>query len=331
MARPGVPGIAVIARSIARRAIPPVATIGAAFLLVFFLLRLLPGDPADRLDAPGILPEQAERARNALGLGEPLRVQLGRTIAAWGRGDLGISMSRHRPVVDVIAEALPATAALSAAALLLAYGLGTATAVGGLLLPPRGRKLARAAMIAASAAPTFWVAVLLVLVLHAWAGWLPASHASSPDGVGIADRLAHLVLPALALGLPAAATVARYQMASAERMLDAPHVRSARARGGGWLRVLATHVVRPSLTPTLALLGLDLPVLISGALVVETAFAWPGLGRITAQAVLASDYPLALAVSVLAATSVVGGRLVSEALAKWIDPRLEDPAAETAK
>jgi peptide/nickel transport system permease protein len=135
------------------------------------------------------------------------------------------------------------------------------------------------------------------------------------------DRLRHLALPALALGLPAAAAVLRYQLASMETVLDAEHVRAARASGTGGWRILLRHVLRPSLGPAVTLFGLDLSVLVSGALVVEMVFAWPGMGRVTAEAILGSDYPLALASSMLCAVVLISGRFLSEILAARLDPR----------
>ncbi len=298
------------------------ATLLFVFVLCFLLLHAMPGDPADRLDAPGVPPEQAERTRRALGLDEPLPLQLTRTVASYAQGDLGVSIGRHAPVTDVLADALPATALLGAAAILLAYGAGLPAALLILALPAGARRWLERAALTLAIVPRFWLGVMLVLLFHGLAGWLPASHAASPGGGGLADRLLHLVLPALTLGIPAAAAVARYQLSVMEAALDAPHVRAARASGELGLGLLARQVLRPSLPAAAALLGLDLQVLVSGALVVETVFAWPGVGRVAAEAVLGSDYPLALASAILSALVIVGGRILSNGLARLLDPRL---------
>jgi len=297
------------------------ATLLATFLACFLLLHAMPGDPADRLDAPGIPVEQAERTRRALGLDQPLPVQLLQTIAGYARGDLGVSFTHHRPVAEVLVDALPPTAALGAAVLLLAYGVGLPLALLLVSASPRTRSAADRLLLAVATVPRFWLAVMLILLLHSLTGWFPASHAISPGGGGWLDRLRHLVLPALTLGLPAAFVVCRYQLAAMERTLADPHVRAARATGGGGGAWLLRHVLRPSAGAAVALFGLDLPVLVSGAVVVELIFAWPGLGRLAAQAVLGFDYPLALASVLLAAIAVFAGRWLAETLADVLDPR----------
>jgi peptide/nickel transport system permease protein len=290
------------------------------FTVCFLLLHAMPGDPLDRLESPSIPAEQADRTRRALGLDRPLPEQLARTLGAYARGDLGVSTTRQEPVLSALAGTLPSTAALGAATLVLAYGLGIPVA---LLLSGLGRGARRwldRSLVVVATLPRFWFAVMLVLVFHGLAGWLPASHALSPGGGGLVDRLRHLVLPALALGLPAACVVARYQWAVMERVLDHAHVRAARATGAGGPRLIARHVLRPSLGAAVTLCGRDLPVLVSGAIVVEVVFAWPGLGRLSAEAVLGSDYPLALAAALLAATVVIAGRLLTQWIARAVSP-----------
>lgn len=301
-----------------------VAEIATTWLLVFVtcfaLLHAMPGDPSDRLDDPGIPAAQAERTRRALGLDRPWPEQMIRTLTGYAHGDLGISISKHRPVADVVLTALPPTVALGSAVLLMAYGLGLPLAGFLIVLSPAARRRGDRIMLALATVPRFWLAVILILVLHGVAGWFPASHATSPGGGGFGDRLLHLVLPALALGLPAVFTVARYQLAAMESTLARLHVAAARARGGSGSRLILKHVVRPSLGPVLTLIGLDLPVIVSGAIVVEVVFSWPGLGRLTVDAVLGGDYPLALATSLLTGTTVVLGRIVAATLADRLIP-----------
>ena len=307
--------------SVARRTARAAATLLCVFLVSFFLLQAMPGDPADRLDSPAVPAEQAERNRRALGLDRPVLVQLAITLGSYARGDLGVSMTRKRPVVEVLVEALPPTILLGSVALLLAYGVGLPLALLLVTLPRRWRRLVDRGLLAFAVVPRFWLGVMLVFLLHSLAGWFPATHAISPGGGGWSDRIRHLVLPALTLGLPAAFVVCRYQFAVMEQVLGDLHVRSARAFGAGGYRLLARHVLRPSLSPAVALFAVDLPVIVSGAIVVEVIFAWPGVGRLTADAVLGSDYPLALAAALLSATVVLFGRLLAEGLARVIDPR----------
>ena len=307
--------------SVARRTARAAATLLCVFLVSFFLLQAMPGDPADRLDSPTVPAEQAERNRRALGLDRPIVAQLAITLGSYARGDLGVSVTRKRPVVEVLLEALPPTVLLGSVALLVAYGVGLPLALLLVTFPGRWRRLVDRGLLAFAVVPRFWLGVMLVFLLHSLAGWFPATHAISPGGGGWSDRIRHLVLPALTLGLPAAFVVCRYQLAVMEQVLGDLHVRSARAFGAGGYRLLARHVLLPSLSPAVALFALDLPVIVSGAIVVEVIFAWPGVGRLTADAVLGADYPLALAAALLSATVVLLGRLLAEVLARVIDPR----------
>jgi len=295
-------------------------TLAVAFLVCFLLLHAMPGDPTDRLDSPNIPAEQAERNRKALGLDRPPAEQFARTVASYARGDLGVSTSRLRPVTSVLAESLPATAILGAATLALAYGIGLPLALILVSVTARSKRALDALLLGLAVIPRFWLGVLLVLLFHGVAGWFPASHAFSPGGGDWIDGLRHLVLPSITLGLPAMAVVARYQLAMMEQVRRSPHVRAARAAGGGGLLLLWNHVARPSLGPAIALFVLDLPVLASGAIVVEVIFAWPGLGRLTAEAVLGADYPLALAAAMLSTTIVILGRLLAGLAARTAHP-----------
>lgn len=304
----------------AARLLQLAATLLAGFLICFALLQAVPGDPGDRLDDPAIPAEQAERTRRALGLDQPPLRQLLATLGGYARGELGVSVTRRRPVLDVLRDTLPATAGLGAAAVVLAYGLGLPLSLLLLSAPVRLRRSLDGAFLAVATVPRFWLGLLAILVLHGMTGWFPASHALPPGGGDWRDALRHLALPALTLGLPAACVVARFQLAAMERTLGDPHVRAARAAGAAGLRLLTLHVLRPRLGASIALFGLDLPVLVSGAVVVETVFAWPGLGRASAEAILGHDYPLALATATLALIAVVGGRFLAAALARQANP-----------
>jgi peptide/nickel transport system permease protein len=300
------------------------------FLVCFLLLRAMPGDPADRLDSPTIPAEQLERNRRALGLDRSLAVQFVQTASSYSRGELGISTSRKRPVIDVLRDALPATMLLGGSALFLAYGLGLAVAVSLVNLRQRMRRGLDQLLLVAAVIPRFWLGVLLILAFHDVAGWFPASHAQAPGGAGWGDRLHHLVLPVLTLGLPAACIVARYQLATMMQVLADPHVRAARATGAGGARLVILQVLRPSLGTAVALFAIDLPIIVSGAIVVEVVFAWPGVGRLTAEAILGGDYPLALAAALLAASVVILGRVLAEMLSAALSRRPLSGAARGA-
>ncbi len=325
MARAGRGALPLSGRAVARRLLRAAATLFVVFGLTFLLLHLRSADPAERLDDPSVPAEQAARTRAALGLDRPLPEQFFATLGAYARGEFGISILHRRPVAEVLSEALPGSVLLGLAALILAYSLGPLTATGIALLPPRRRRFADELLLAIATLPRFWLGVMLVLVFHAWLGWLPASHAAGPAAAERFD-LAHLVLPALTLALPATAIVARVQAAAMDDPDAAPRLALARAAGVPAPRVLWRHRVRPALAPVAALAALDLPLVVSGAVVVESVFAWPGVGRVAADATLGGDYPLALAATMLAAaTVVVGGVLLDLALA-GLDPRHRERA-----
>lgn len=305
----------------ARRIVHGAAVLTASFVATFLLLQALPGDPFDRLDAPGLTAEDARRTREALGLDLPVHRRLVATARSYLEGDLGVSFERQRPVARVLGAALPATLLLGGTGLLLAYGLGVPLAVAAWRLGPRARAGIDRLALLFTVTPRFWFGVLLVWVFHGWAGWLPASHAAPPGGGGAWDRAAHLVLPALTLALPAAAGIARYQLAQMAREADRLHVVAARAAGAGGARMVFRSLVRPTLVPVAAMFALDLRVVASGALVVELVFAWPGIGRVAADAVRNADYPLALAAATLSAALVVVGRAIAEVAVEVLDPR----------
>lgn len=303
------------------RALQWALTLAASFLVCFLGINALPGDPADGLDGPGIPAEQAQRTRSALGLDRPLGERLAATLTAYARGDFGVSVSRKRPVARVIAETLPYSAALGAAALSIAYGLGVTVAllVAGSARPWRRRW--SDALLVGALVPRFWFSLILALVFAGFLGWLPASHAGPAGGGSVWERVPYLVLPALALGLPAACVVARLHLAAMERGRRDPHVIARRAAGVAGLQLLFRHRFRPIAGLTATLFALDLPVIVSGAVVVEWVFAWPGTGRLVTAALMSADYPLALATTTLTAAVVLAGRLLAEVLGRRLDPR----------
>jgi len=296
--------------------------------LVFALLEAAPGSAVGPGDDPSITAADRARLEAALGLDRPAPERFARYLGGLLRGDLGISLSRSRPVAEVLGEALPPTLLLSGCALVVAFalgiGLGTRAAA-----RPRGAAewMVRFGLPALDAAPPFWLGLVAILVFAWKLGWLPASHMRSPDGAGPAaplDLLAHLALPVAVLALPGAAAVARHQWDAMRRALDAPAAHTARALGVPERRVVWHQAFRAALQPALVLLGLGLPALVGGAAVVEVVFSWPGLGALSQRALLARDAPLALGALLLYAALVVAGGAAAELLSLWADPRLRE-------
>lgn len=315
---------------LARRLLAALAILWTVATLTFVAIHVAPGDPflptAERPADPAVV----ATLRRQFGLDRPLPEQYARYLGALATGDLGISFSQRRPVAAAIADALPHTMLLAAAALLLDYVIGIA--IGLIQAATAGRRLDDALTVTTlmiASLPAFWVALVLLLVFGEWLRWLPVAGAYDPalyDALPLvgrmADRLRHLALPAATLGILGAAATARYQRAALLEALGQEYVRTARAKGLDERRVLLRHAWRNALVPITALVGLALPFLLTGAVLVETVFAWPGMGRLAADAITLRDYPLVTGTAVTACAVVVLGSLVADLLLQAADPRV---------
>ncbi len=297
--------------------------------ITFALLHLAPGDPLARYYHPDISPEAAERMRRALGLDRPLLEQYLRWMGSFLRGDFGVSLRYLRPVRELLAEAIPNTLILTGTALALHVAAGVL--LGMLSAAKRRTALDRANTIAAVfvySIPSFWLALMLILLLSLKLGVLPSSHMESLGATGLsgaalaADRLRHLVLPAIVLGLASAASTARYLRGSMMDVLREDYIRTARAKGLPESRVLWKHAFRNAAAPLVTITGLSLPFLFGGAVVTETIFSWPGMGRLAVDAIHARDYPVVLAVNFVVAAMVIAGNLLADTAYGLLDPRI---------
>ena len=301
------------------------------FLVVsatFLLLEALPGGPDAIAEDPRVSPAARARLRRSLGLEQPLAERYLRFVAATARGDWGVSLVDQRPVARVIVEAAPHTAALAVAALaielLLGVPLGVAAArrAGG-----RFDRALRAGSLALWSIPSFWLGLALVVTVALRVPWLPAGGLASPDSAGwplparLADLARHLALPALALGLPAAAGTARFARAALLEVEHEPFVLAARARGLGRRTLFLRHELLPASAPLVEAAGLSAAALLSGSLAVEVVFSRPGLGRLAYEALGARDYPVLLAATTCAAAAVVAASVLAELLHSLLDPR----------
>jgi len=282
--------------------------------LVFSLIHLIPGDPAQAMLGEGADPEQVAQLRRQLGLDRPLLAQYGIYLGSAVRGDLGTSLRTSQPVTEVIAERVPATVELAvvamAVAVLFAIPLGVIAAVW------RGTSVDHLAMTLALAGismPNFWLGPLLALVFAVELGWLPVSGRGSP---------VHLVLPAATLGIALAAILARMTRASVLEELREQYVTAARARGATRLRAIARHAFRNSLIPVVTLLGLQFGAVLTGAVITETIFAWPGIGRLLIQSIGFRDYPMVQGCILFIAVTYVGVNLLTDVVYGWLDPRI---------
>lgn len=282
--------------------------------LVFLLLHAVPGDPVDVMLGETAEPAARAELRSRLALDRPLAEQYVGWLASVARGDLGASIRSGRPVAELVAERVPATFVLALAAIAVAASIGLP--VGALAAARRGGTLDRLALgvsLAAVATPSFWIGPMLVLVFAVGLGWLPVAGSGTP---------AHLVLPALTLGAGMSGILVRMTRAALLETLADDYVRTARAKGASPARVLVRHALPNAASPILSVLGLQLGAALAGAVVTETIFAWPGLGRLVVEAIQARDYPVVQgAVLVIAAVTVLAN-LAAELAQAAIDPRI---------
>lgn len=294
----------------------------------FALIRLSPRDPfAAVAESPEAPADVRDRLRSQFGFAAPLPEQYGRFVANVVRGDLGWSVSRSAPVRQVLATALPNTLLLMGSALLL--GLFGGIALGAWEgWRPRSTlaRLADRTGLVVLAVPEFVLALLLVLGPALALDLFPVGGIRddfAPTGLrGLIDRLHHLALPTLALATILTAVVARHQRAAMAAVREREFVRAARAKGLGEGRIFFRHALRNSLVPVLTLAGVLIPSVLGGAVLVETVFGWPGMGRLTVDAVLSADYHLVVGCVLVSSLAVVTGSLLADLAVLWADPRL---------
>lgn len=301
-------------RYLARRLALTIPVLLGVATLVFALIHLIPGDPAQAMLGEEASEEDVQALRERLGLDQPLLQQYGGFLRGVVRGDLGRSLRTDEPVTQAILDRLPATLELAAAAMIVSIGvalpLGIIAAVG------RGTFVDHAATtlsLTGVSIPNFWLGPLLALVFAVELGWLPVS------GRG---TVGHLILPAISLGAALAAILARMTRASLLEELREPYVQAARARGVSRTRAVLRHAFRNSLIPVVTLIGLQFGAVLTGAVITETIFAWPGIGRLLIQSIGFRDYPLVQGCILFIAVTYVGMNLLTDLVYGVLDPRI---------
>ncbi|MBC8042940.1 MAG: ABC transporter permease [Rhizobacter sp.] len=315
---------------ILRRLAVAVPLIFGALTLVFFLIRLAPGDPTSFFIAPGVSPNVAAQLREQYGLNDPLPVQYFKWLGNIVKGDFGNSFSRQQPVLDVLGDAIPTTLMLAILGLTGQFVIGILLGV--MSAVRQGTAVDRGFTIAALfiySMPEFWLGLMLIIIFALKLGVLPASNLNDigADSLGtgefIVDRIRHLVLPVFVLSLGNAAGLARFVRGSVLEVIRQDYIRTAQAKGLERRTVIFKHTLRNALLPVVTIVGGSLPALIAGSLLVEVVFALPGMGRVGVEAVFARDYPVIIAVTFLSAVFVVLGQLVSDVLYAVVDPRIK--------
>ena len=320
---------------ILRRLIGAIPLLLGIATIIFFVLNLAPGDPTSFYFNPNVPPEIIEQMRRNLGLDQPLYIQYFRWLTSFVTGDFGHSLAQSRPVSDIVFEAMPNTLMFTGIALVLVFVIGMFI---GVLQAVKQYSIFDSTSSVVSlffySMPSFWLALMFVLIFslkaHTW-GWpiaLPATGMMSVDyefmttGEKIMDRIAHLILPVGTLTLALAAGVARYMRGQMLEVVRQDYIRTARAKGLSERTVIMKHALRNSMLPVITLLGLYLPFLFSGAILIEVIFAWPGMGRIMVDAIFQRDYPLVMATSFIFAVIVIAGNLIADVLYAVADPRI---------
>ncbi|HVH69363.1 MAG TPA: ABC transporter permease [Gemmatimonadales bacterium] len=313
-----------------RRLVASIAIVFAVVTITFFVVHLAHGRPCGGGDVQPLPPDVCDRVCRRFGCDDPLPVQYAKYLGRLVQGDLGESIGLHRPVADALADAIPNTFTLALAALVIDFGLGLAL---GIYQAARERRIADIALgniaLFVNSMPTFWLGLVLLLLFAERHHWFPVGGPGDPvmcpriDSPRCAiDFVWHLTLPALTLGLVGAAATARYQRATMLEVIRQDYVRTARAKGLREQRVLLVHALRNALLPFITLFGLSFPFLLTGAVLVETVFAWPGMGRLAVTAIFQRDYPVVTGAALVTSTMVVLGNLIADALYAIADPRI---------
>jgi len=294
-------------------------------IIGFGLMHLAPGGPmAVYTLNPTVTAQDIERVKVLFGLDQPIYVQYLKWAGGLLTGHWGFSFFGGQEVRVIVLERLPATFLLMGSSLLLALVIGVSLGI--LSAVRRGSNFDYATAIAAMIAlslPTFWFGLLAIFLFAQTLGWFPAGGNSSSGDAGVLDRLWHLVLPMTVLAFVLVAQWSRYTRSVMIEILGQDFIRTARAKGLTGGRVLLNHALRAALVPLITLAGLQLPLLVGGALVTETVFSWPGMGLLFINALNTRDYPVLMAILMVGAVVVVLGNLFADILVAVVDPRVK--------
>jgi len=297
--------------------------------ITFFLLHLAPGDPMARYDDPEMDPETVEMMRRQFGLDRSVPEQYARWIGNFVRGDFGRSLRYNRPVSELLSRDIPNTLRLTFVALTIYIVLGVALGITSAVR--RDSIFDRTGTITALviySVPSFWLALMLIMLFSLKLGWFPSSHMQSIDAASLGpfalflDRAAHMVLPAFVLGVASAAGMARYMRGSMLDELRSDYVRTARAKGLPEGTVLMKHAFRNAAIPIVTIVGMSLPFLLGGSVIVERIFSWPGMGSRMVEAIFTRDYPVVLAINFIVSVMVILGNLLADLGYALLDPRI---------
>jgi peptide/nickel transport system permease protein len=311
-------------RYIVDRVLQGLVVVAVMSFVIYGLIGLMPGDPIDLMISanPNLTAEDATRLRRAQGLDRPLLERYANWATAAVQGDFGYSRAFSKPVVEVIGPRLANTSALMIAAFVLALAIGLPAGILAAAKPGSVTDtLVNLASFVTISVPTFWLALMMIIVFAVMLGWLPAS--GLPTGPArVWEHLRYLVLPVTTLAIVEAGAYARYMRAAMIEALRNDFVRTARAKGASWTRALLGHALRNAMIPVVTIMALSFGGLFSGALITETMFAYPGMGKLIFDAVMGNDYNLALVTLLFATVLTLLGNLVADLAYVALDPRI---------
>jgi peptide/nickel transport system permease protein len=288
--------------------------LGVSFI-TFVLLYVLPADPVRQIAGRAATAQTVENIREQLGLDQPFLVQYGRYLAGLIQGDMGRSYLQKTEVAALIASRLPATLLLMAGGIVCELLIGLTFGVIAAIY--RGRPLDQGLMVTsfiAVSAPQFVVGLLLLYVFAVQLGWFP---------IGGYGTFAHLVLPAVTLGIMGSGWYSRMMRSSMIEVLRQDYIRTARAKGLTRARILSRHALPNAILPIIAMIGIDIGIFMGGLVVVESVFGWPGIGQLAWQAIQRVDIPIIMGVTMVSATAIVLGNLLADVITPFIDPRIK--------
>jgi len=312
-----------MSRFLLQRLIESLLVLWLMSFLVYLLIGLMPGDPIDLMISadPNLSSADAQRLREIYGLDQPLFSRYWAWLTSALSGDLGYSRLFNRPVEDILFPRLGNTLLLMSCALILALVIALPLGVAAARRPGSFLDVAvNLGAFAGASLPSFWLAILLILLFAVTLGWLPAGGTGQE---GLVERLRHLILPVVALSIASVAGLLRHVRASVREALRQDWVRTARAKGLSEGQVVYGHVLRNAMIPVITILALELGTLFGGALITETVFAWLGMGKPIYDAIIGNDFNLALIGLLLATATVLLANLLADLVYAWLDPRID--------
>lgn len=313
---------------IIRRLFDLLPTIAVVAVIVFIITRMIPGDPAAVMLGPQASVEEIEALREQLGLNQPIYVQFLQYIGNLLQGDFGVSLTYNEPIVQLIMERFPNTLVLAISALIIAFVIGVPA---GIISASKQNSLLDYSVMLVSligvSMPIFWLGVMLVLYFSVNLGWFPATGMGSMDD-GLVTYLKHLVLPSITLATIPMATFARITRSSMLEVISQDYIKTARAKGLSEFLVICKHAFKNALTPLLTVLGMQISMMLGGAVLTETIFSWPGMGRLIVDAIDKRDFVVVQGTVLFIAVLFVIVNLLVDVMYKVVNPKVNYSAGK---